>query len=66
MPTIIRYAESSDIEPILALVNRFAAHNIMLPRTAESVRRSLGDWLVAVDDGRTGRRRLSVAARWWR
>ena len=50
MPTIIRSAKSSDIEPILALVNRFAAHNIMLPRTAESVSRSLGDWLVAVDE----------------
>lgn len=54
MPTIIRYAESSDIESILALVNRFAAHNIMLPRTAESVSRSLADWLVAVDEDASG------------
>jgi amino-acid N-acetyltransferase len=31
-------------------VNQFAAQNIMLPRTEESIQRSLGDWLVAVDD----------------
>jgi amino-acid N-acetyltransferase len=54
MSTIIRFAESSDIESILALVNRFAAHNIMLPRTADSIGRTLGEWLVAVDEDMPG------------
>ncbi len=54
MPTTIRFAEASDVESILALINRFAAHNIMLPRTAESIGRSLGDWLVAIDDEEPG------------
>jgi amino-acid N-acetyltransferase len=35
--------------PIVALVNQFAAEKVMLPRTEESVRQTLADWLVAVD-----------------
>jgi amino-acid N-acetyltransferase len=31
------------------MVNQFAAENIMLPRTEESVRQTINDWLVAVD-----------------
>jgi amino-acid N-acetyltransferase len=31
------------------LVNQFAAQNIMLPRTDESVQRTLGDWVVVVE-----------------
>jgi amino-acid N-acetyltransferase len=46
----IRQAQPSDVPHILDLVNHFAAQNIMLPRTEESVQRSLGDWLVAIHD----------------
>jgi amino-acid N-acetyltransferase len=33
------------------MVNRFAAQNVMLPRTEASVQQTLADWLVAVDLG---------------
>lgn len=36
--------------PITELVNRYAAQNLMLPRTEESVRQTLADWLVAAED----------------
>lgn len=49
MEIAIRSAQEQDIQPILELVNRFAAQNIMLPRTAESVQKTLPDWLVAVE-----------------
>jgi amino-acid N-acetyltransferase len=50
MPTMIRPAEEADVSPIVELVNRYAGQDIMLPRTEESVRHTLGDWLVAVAD----------------
>lgn len=49
MPIIIQPAEETHVLPITELVNLFAADNIMLPRTEESVRQTLADWLVAVD-----------------
>ena len=49
MPIIIQPAEASHVLPITELVNLFAAENLMLPRTEESVRQTLADWLVAVD-----------------
>lgn len=49
MGIAIRSAEEQDIQPIVELVNRFAAQNIMLPRTEESVRKTLADWLVAIE-----------------
>lgn len=42
-----RSAQPDDVPQILALVNRFAAQNIMLPRTEDSVRQTLPDWIVA-------------------
>jgi amino-acid N-acetyltransferase len=45
---MIRPAEDADVSPILELVNRYAGQDIMLPRTEESVRNTLADWLVAV------------------
>ena len=42
-------AVAEEADQILALVNRFAAEQIMLPRTRESILSSLDDWLVAVD-----------------
>ncbi len=49
MPIIIQPATVADVLPITAMVNQFAAENIMLPRTEESVRQTIHDWLVAVD-----------------
>jgi len=49
LPIIIRPATVQDIPAIVAMVNRFAAKNIMLPRTEASVQQTLADWLVAVD-----------------
>ncbi len=49
-PTIVRPATAQDIAAIVTLVNRFAAQNVMLPRTEASVQQTLADWLVAVDD----------------
>jgi len=46
----IRPARPEDVDRILELVNRFAAQNVMLPRTEAGIRRSLGDWLVAADE----------------
>jgi amino-acid N-acetyltransferase len=47
----IRPAGAQDIPAIVAMVNRFAAQNIMLPRTEASVQQTLSDWLVATDAG---------------
>jgi amino-acid N-acetyltransferase len=53
LPTpTIRPAEASDIDGILALVNAYAAQNLMLPRTPEQIRRALPRFLVAVANGR--------------
>ena len=49
MPIIIQPADPAHVLPITNLVNAFAAENVMLPRTEESVRQTLDDWLVAVD-----------------
>ncbi len=49
MPIIIQPADPAHVLPITNLVNTFAAENVMLPRTEESVRQTLDDWLVAVD-----------------
>ena len=49
MPIIIQPAEPAHVLPITDMVNAFAAENVMLPRTEESVRQTLDDWLVAVD-----------------
>ena len=46
----IQQAAEEDIASIAALVNGFAAENLMLPRTEESILQSLPDWLVAVAD----------------
>jgi len=45
----IQSANSSDVTPILALVNHYAEANITLPRTEESVRSTLDDWVIALD-----------------
>ena len=45
----IQPATSSSVSPILSLVNHYAEANITLPRTEESVRSTLGDWVIALD-----------------
>ena len=49
MATTIRGAELADVPAILGLVNQFAAQNVMLPRSEESVRKTLDAWLVAIE-----------------
>lgn len=49
---VIRPAVEGDIEAILTIVNGYAAQNLMLPRTAEQIRRVLRWFLVAEQDGR--------------
>lgn len=48
----IRKAAETDIPAILALINGYAAENLMLPRTAEQIRRVLPAFLVAEQAGR--------------
>jgi amino-acid N-acetyltransferase len=47
----IRPAIPTDILGILALVNEHVRRGDLLPRTAESIRSTLSDWLVGVVDG---------------
>jgi amino-acid N-acetyltransferase len=49
MSMTIRPAQELDIPSITALVNQFAAQDVMLPRTEASVHRTMDDWLVVVD-----------------
>jgi amino-acid N-acetyltransferase len=56
---VIRPAHEQDVPAILAMVNRFAAKNIMLPRSEDSVQRSLPDWLIAVDQVSAGDERIA-------
>lgn len=51
MSVVLRQAIEADVPQILSMVNRFAEQNIMLPRTEEGVRQSIGDWVVAAHDG---------------
>lgn len=49
MAVAIRQAYPEDIPELVELINDFAARNLMLPRTAETVMNTLPDWLVAVE-----------------
>ena len=53
MSILIRPAQPADVLPIVELVNRYAGQDIMLPRTEESVRHTLADWLVMVEEDPT-------------
>ncbi len=48
MRVIIRPAQTEDVVQIIEMVNRFAAQNVMLPRSETNVHQTLADWLVAV------------------
>src|SRR5581483_11822445 len=45
----LRAAQLRDVPAIVALVNGYAAEQVMLPRSAESVELALDDFVVAVD-----------------
>ena len=49
MAVAIRQAQEEDIPELVALINDYAARNLMLPRTADAVLKSLPDWLTAVE-----------------
>jgi len=55
MGIVIRPAQAKDAAQIVEMVNRFAAQNIMLPRSEENVYQTIEDWLVAVEVPETGR-----------
>lgn len=48
----IRKASLTDISPLLALINAYAANGIMLPRTEFDMAENIRDFLVAFDGGR--------------
>src|ERR1700691_510257 len=48
----IRKASLTDITPLLALINAYAAKGIMLPRTEFEMAENIRDFLVAFDAGR--------------
>lgn len=53
MSVTIRQAEPEDIFAMVTMINGFAEQNLMLPRTAEAIRQSLPDWLVAENQGKS-------------
>jgi amino-acid N-acetyltransferase len=52
IPVEIRKARMSDIAPMLALINGYAASGTMLPRTEFEISESMRDFSVAEADGR--------------
>jgi amino-acid N-acetyltransferase len=48
----IRQATEADIEPVLSIINGYAAQNLMLPRTYEQIQRVLQHFLVAESGGK--------------
>ncbi len=54
----IRKATEADIESILAIINAYAAQNLMLPRTPEQIRRVLHKFLVAEQASPGGSQRV--------
>ncbi len=55
MSVTVRPAQEHEVESIAALVNHFAARNLMLPRSEAAIRHTLADWLVAVDEAQGDR-----------
>jgi len=50
--SIVRQATERDVQPIADVVTANARHGQLLPRSAENIRASLPNWLVAEVDGR--------------
>ena len=51
----IRKARISDVQALLALVNDFAAQNVMLPRGPQYLFENIRDFVVVVDENHDGR-----------
>jgi amino-acid N-acetyltransferase len=52
---IVRAATDADVQAIVAVVNQHARQGHLLPRSADNIRASLPDWLVAeIDDALVG------------
>ena len=47
---IVRAARPADVAPMFALIDRYAALDRMLVRTAAFLEANLGDFIVAADD----------------
>ena len=52
--TTTRPPHAEEADALAALVNRFAAQHVMLPRDAAEIRATLPDWLVAVERNTAG------------
>lgn len=52
MSVICRKATSEDVDALHDLIQGYAAQGIMLPRSHDALRRNIGNFVVAVDDGR--------------
>ncbi len=52
MTVMIRQATLDDVPQIVALVNLGEREGQLLPRTPDSIRASIADWIVAEDGGR--------------
>jgi amino-acid N-acetyltransferase len=49
---MIRKATKDDVAAIMAIVNVFAARELMLPRTTDEMQEHIGDFFVCEQDGR--------------
>lgn len=49
---IIRPARPADVSAMAAIINRYAAENLMLPRSEASILRALDDFVVAEAEGK--------------
>lgn len=54
MVTTIRHAQPDDVPQLVSLINDFAARDLMLPRSPETIHQALPDWLVASTVGEEG------------
>ena len=50
-PPYLRRAEEKDVPELLKLINGYAGRNLLLPRTEESLRARLADFVVAASGG---------------
>ena len=58
----IRSANQQDVPIIATLVNGFAAKDLMLPRSEESIFQSLPNWTVAVEEGHPQRELIPASS----
>lgn len=63
MSLLIRPARAEDVEAMRALIDTYAAQDLMLSRTPEFLLENIGDYLIADDDGFAGSCALAVLTR---